>query len=101
MSSNHERGRKLGLRQARLIVKRLEYPGDACMVIHSCQLIEELDDLINEITVDRHGNENRIYLNGRFICQYTWPDGDYCGLPWDHEEPHADHWMERNGPETD
>lgn len=88
MSYNHERGRKLGLRQARVLAKRLEEEGDYCMVIHSCEFFNELEALIEDVHIDRHGNENRIYDNGRFLCQYTWPDGDYCGLPWDHEEDH-------------
>lgn len=86
--SNYERGRKFGLRQARVLVKRLEYGGDSCMVVHSCDLLDELDGLINEITTDRHGNENYLQIGDKKLCFYTWPNGDYCGLLWDHEEDH-------------
>ncbi len=52
---------------------------------------------------DRHGNENFAILNGRIVCFYTWPDGESCQLPWNHEQDHhhtsREAWL--NGPETD
>ena len=27
-------------------------------------------------------------INGVDTCVYTWPNGDYCGLPWQHMGPH-------------
>ena len=38
--------------------------------------------------LDRHGNENSAVIDGERICFYTYADGDYCGLPWNHAEDH-------------
>ena len=56
-------------------------------------LIWENDDVrpaMTQITVIAHPapNENHEVIDGVDTCTYTWPNGDYCGLRYQHCGPH-------------
>lgn len=38
------------------------------------------------------GNENYFTVKERRICAYTYENGDYCGMSWEHEGPCWEPW---------